>query len=78
MGQFADRTALPQTRPGTAATIFALTSGAGAAALAVMRLSGFGANAILAAVAGRMAPPRRARLRALPPQTVTAVLSALP
>ncbi|MDE2005867.1 MAG: tRNA uridine-5-carboxymethylaminomethyl(34) synthesis GTPase MnmE [Rhodospirillales bacterium] len=46
-------------------TIFAPASGAGAAAIAVLRLSGPDSARILAALAGRVPPPRRASLRAL-------------
>lgn len=44
-------------------TIFAVASGAGHAAIAVMRLSGPGSRAILAALCGRVPPPRRISLR---------------
>ncbi len=46
-------------------TIFAQASGAGTAALAVLRLSGPAAGAILRALAGTLPPPRRAVLRRL-------------
>ncbi len=46
-------------------TIFALASGAGRAAIAVMRLSGPGAGAVLTALAGRLPTPRMASLRRL-------------
>jgi tRNA modification GTPase len=46
-------------------TIFAVASGAGQAAIAVMRLSGPGSHAILAALCGRVPPPRRASFRRL-------------
>jgi tRNA modification GTPase len=46
-------------------TIFAVASGAGQAAIAVMRLSGPGSRAILNALCGRVPPPRRASLRRL-------------
>jgi tRNA modification GTPase len=46
-------------------TIFALSSGAPPAAIAVIRISGPGAGAVLAALAGRVPPPRRATLAAL-------------
>jgi len=46
-------------------TIFAVASGAGQAAIAVMRLSGPGCHAILTALCGRVPPPRRASLRRL-------------
>ena len=46
-------------------TIFALGTGAGRAAIAVLRLSGPGVVAILEQMAGAVPPPRRASLRAL-------------
>ena len=46
-----------------APTIFALASGAGQAAIAVLRLSGAGAGAMLAVLAGALPPPRHASLR---------------
>ncbi len=46
-------------------TIFAIASGAGRAAIAVMRISGPASAAILRALAGRLPPPRRASLRRL-------------
>jgi tRNA modification GTPase len=46
-------------------TIFALASGAGRAAVAVMRLSGPSSGPILAGIAGGLPPPRRASLRRL-------------
>jgi len=46
-------------------TIFALASGAGRAGVAVVRLSGPGAGAALAALAGSLPPPRTAVLRRL-------------
>jgi tRNA modification GTPase len=46
-------------------TIFAIASGAGRAAIAVMRISGPHSAAILRALAGRLPPPRRASLRRL-------------
>jgi tRNA modification GTPase len=46
-------------------TIFARASGAGAAAIAVLRMSGPGTADILTALAGRLPPPRRASLRPL-------------
>ena len=46
-------------------TIFAPASGAGAAAIAVLRLSGAKTGAVLRAVAGRQPPPRHASLRRL-------------
>ena len=46
-------------------TIFAIASGAGHAAIAVMRLSGPASRAMLAALCGRVPPPRRASLRRL-------------
>jgi len=45
--------------------IFALTSGAGRAAIAVLRLSGAGTAEIVAQLAGRLPAPRRASLRTL-------------
>jgi tRNA modification GTPase len=46
-------------------TIFAVASGAGYAAIAVMRISGPASRAALAALCGRLPPPRRASLRRL-------------
>ncbi len=46
-------------------TIFAVASGAGHAAVAVMRLSGPGSRTMLAALCGRVPPPRRVSLRRL-------------
>src|SRR5579872_6570586 len=46
-------------------TIFAIASGAGQAAIAVMRLSGPATHAILAALCQRVPPPRRASFRRL-------------
>lgn len=46
-------------------TIFALSSGAPPAAIGVVRISGAGAGAALAALAGRLPEPRRARLARL-------------
>ncbi len=46
-------------------TIFALASGAGRAAVALLRLSGPGAGAALTALAGPLPPPRQASLRRL-------------
>jgi tRNA modification GTPase len=46
-------------------TIFAVASGAGHAAIAVMRVSGPGSRGILAALCGRTPPPRRVSLRRL-------------
>ena len=46
-------------------TVFALASGAGRAAVAVLRLSGPGSGAALEALAGRRPAPRRASLRTL-------------
>ena len=45
--------------------IFALASGAGRAAVAVLRLSGEGCGAVLIALAGNLPAPRRASLRVL-------------
>ena len=45
--------------------IFALASGAGRGAIAVIRVSGHGTGDILAALAGRLPPPRTASLRRL-------------
>jgi len=50
---------------GTQDTIFAVASGAGRAAIAVLRLSGPASQAMLAALCGRVPPPRRAALRRL-------------
>ncbi|MSP30204.1 MAG: tRNA uridine-5-carboxymethylaminomethyl(34) synthesis GTPase MnmE [Acetobacteraceae bacterium] len=47
------------------ATVFALASGAGQAAIAMLRISGAQAGSLLAALAGRLPPPRRASLRRL-------------
>jgi tRNA modification GTPase len=46
-------------------TIFAVASGAGYTAIAVMRISGPASRAALAALCGRVPPPRRASLRRL-------------
>src|SRR3984957_986633 len=46
-------------------TIFAVASGAGHAAIAVVRISGPASFAALAALCGRVPPPRRASLRNL-------------
>ena len=46
-------------------TIFALSSGAGPAGVAVIRISGAEADAALRALAGRLPPPRRAALATL-------------
>ncbi len=46
-------------------TIFAVASGAGRAAIAVLRLSGAASATMLRALAGRLPPPRRASLRRL-------------
>ena len=46
-------------------TIFAVASGAGRAAIAMMRLSGPATQPMLAALCGRVPPPRRAALRRL-------------
>jgi tRNA modification GTPase len=46
-------------------TIFALASGAGSAAISVIRVSGERAAAILGGMAGALPPPRRASLRIL-------------
>lgn len=49
----------------TTDTIFALASGAGRAAVAVMRVSGVGAGGVLAALAGGLPAPRMTSLRRL-------------
>ena len=64
MDTLADPTAFPEARCAVADTIFALASGTGRAAVAVMRLSGPGTGKILAALC-RLPPPRRASLRRL-------------
>src|SRR5690348_13881554 len=46
-------------------TIFAVASGAGQAAIAVMRLSGPDSRRVLAELCGRVPPPRRVSLRRL-------------
>ncbi|MBN9511077.1 MAG: tRNA uridine-5-carboxymethylaminomethyl(34) synthesis GTPase MnmE [Alphaproteobacteria bacterium] len=46
-------------------TIFAVASGAGRAAIAVVRVSGDGAGTVLARLCGRVPPARRASLRSL-------------
>ena len=46
-------------------TIFALASGSGHAAIAVLRISGPASRTLLAALCGRMPPPRRASFRRL-------------
>jgi tRNA modification GTPase len=50
---------------GGADTIFALASGAGRAAVAVLRLSGPGSGAVLRGLAGKLPVPRTASLRRL-------------
>ncbi|MCG7362137.1 tRNA uridine-5-carboxymethylaminomethyl(34) synthesis GTPase MnmE [Roseomonas sp. ACRSG] len=55
-------------------TIFALASGAGRAAIAVLRLSGTGCGAVLQRLAGRLPPPRMASLRRLRAPTSGEVL----
>ena len=50
---------------GGGGVIFALASGTGQAAVAILRLSGAGCDRILAVLAGSLPPPRRATLRAL-------------
>jgi len=52
-------------------TIFALASGAGRTAIAVIRLSGGDAGPVLEAIAGRLPPPRHASLRTLRHDGVT-------
>ncbi|MBS0560311.1 MAG: tRNA uridine-5-carboxymethylaminomethyl(34) synthesis GTPase MnmE [Proteobacteria bacterium] len=52
-------------KPATHETIFALASGAGRAAVAVLRISGPESGALLAALCGGVPPPRRASLRRL-------------
>jgi len=49
----------------SAETIFALASGAGRAAIAVLRVSGPATGPILARIAGGLPAPRRASLRRL-------------
>jgi tRNA modification GTPase len=46
-------------------TIFAVASGAGRAAITVLRISGPGTNAVLTGLCGRVPPPRRVSLRTL-------------
>src|ERR1700733_10651275 len=46
-------------------TIFAVASGTGRAAIAVMRISGPATRPVLARLCGRVPPPRRASLRRL-------------
>ena len=46
-------------------TIFAVASGSGYAAIAVMRISGPASGALLATLCGRLPPPRRASFRRL-------------
>ncbi len=67
MDQIADRITSPSARrdaPTSTGTIFALASGTGRAAVAVMRVSGPDASKILASLC-RLPPPRRASLRRL-------------
>ena len=52
-------------RRAAADTIFAHASGAGRAAIAVLRISGPHSAAVLSALCGRLPPPRRAVVRAL-------------
>lgn len=59
-----ERTLPPHPAP-TADTIFALSSGRPPAAVAVIRISGAGAQAAASRLAGRLPPPRRASLRTL-------------
>jgi tRNA modification GTPase len=49
---------MPSTRP----TIFALSSGRGPAAIAVIRISGARAGAALRALTGKLPSPRKAAL----------------
>jgi len=59
-------------------TIFALSSGAGMAGVAVIRISGAGAASALSAVAGRVPPERRAiTARLVDPETLTLIDQAL-
>jgi tRNA modification GTPase len=59
-------------------TIFALASGAGRAAVAIIRISGPDARGALSALAGRLPPPRRASLRTLrSPETAEVLDRAL-
>ena len=60
-----DRAARRAAGVGAGDTIFALSSAAGAAGVAVVRLSGAEAGAALAALAGRLPPARRATVAAL-------------
>jgi tRNA modification GTPase len=60
-----------------AETIYALSSGAPPAAIAVMRISGPDAQAAAAALAGRLPPPRRAGVRTLRSGDGTALDRAL-
>ncbi len=46
-------------------TVFALASGAGRAAIAIIRISGPDSAAVLTTICGRLPPPRRAVVRAL-------------
>ena len=50
---------------GAADTVFALASGAGRAAIAVLRISGPDSGPVLTALCGALPPPRRAVVRAL-------------
>src|SRR5215218_1460522 len=59
-------------------TIFALASGAGRAAVALLRLSGPGTAGVVAALAGTLPPPRHASLRRLrDPRTAEVLDQAL-
>lgn len=59
-------------------TIFALASGAGRAAVALLRLSGPGTAGVVTALAGRLPPPRHASLRRLrDPRTAEVLDQAL-
>ena len=60
-----------------AETIYALSSGAPPAAIAVMRISGPDAQAATATLAGRLPPPRRAGVRTLRSSDSTALDRAL-
>ncbi|WP_239451697.1 tRNA uridine-5-carboxymethylaminomethyl(34) synthesis GTPase MnmE [Elioraea rosea] len=59
------RAALPDAGTALGETIFALASGAGAAGVAVIRVSGPGASRAMEALAGLVPEPRRAVLRTL-------------
>lgn len=65
MNEIAAARLAPAHETPLARTVFALASGTGRSALAVMRISGPAAGMLLETLAGRLPPPRRASLRPL-------------